>query len=222
MPKITDPALLAQPGLRRIGPANPMVQADLTNKGLDAENKRVENLLKRQELGKPQILGDSGFMFDPASKRAVPIPGYKPKAQQVDPARLESLRALEAQIKRVANLYQQGPGATSGIAGLMDYLPSPANKQFDTASSGIGDVAFNAFRTPGAGAQSDAELKARLAATQPTASDYDSSIEEKLGYLQNRLASSYKTFGVPYRPVALRKPKAKSSANDGGSIEEVK
>ena len=121
---------------------------------------------------------------------------------EVDPDKREkfaALRALEEQILRVDGLYKKGPGATSGVWGAEDYLPTPANKAFNTAASGIGDVAFNAFRTPGAGAQSDAELKARLEATQPAASDFDATIEEKLNYLKTRLDETYRAMGVAPR-----------------------
>jgi len=121
---------------------------------------------------------------------------------EIDPEKREkfaALRALEEQITRVESLYKEGPGATKGVFGAADYLPTPSNKAFDTAASGIGDVAFNAFRTPGAGAQSDAELKARLQATQPAAADYDTTIEEKLNYLRTRLDETYKALGVAPR-----------------------
>lgn len=199
-----------QAGARPIGPQDPYkVKADNRADRADARADRAEARADATAF-KPTPLGNTGFMFDPKTGSARPIPGFPPKKPKTDD-RLTNLRALEAQIQRVEQLYKAGPGSTKGLSSLLDYLPTPTNSQFDTASAGIGDVAFNAFRTPGAGAQSDAELKARLAATQPNASDYDATIQEKLNYLKNRLNASYQTLGVKRQSPSnkARTPKGK-------------
>lgn len=136
--------------------------------------------------------------------------------------KLAQLRAMENQIGRVRQLYRQGPGATKGfMAGALDYLPTPQNEQFNTASAGLGELGMAAFRVPGVGSQSDTELRAFVEANKPSASNYDATIEEKIRNLENRLSETYKAYGVQYRPRggvanAPRKPSSK-----GWKVERI-
>ncbi len=110
------------------------------------------------------------------------------------------LTALEAQIARVRDLYNKGPGATKGHFGALDYLPTPGNQQFDAAGAALGEIGLSAFRTPGVGSQSDAELRAFVQANRPYASDYDATIEEKLRNLETRLGAARKAQGMTPPP----------------------
>lgn len=139
-------------------------------------------------------------------------------------AKVGNLNALAHQIARVRSLYAQGPGRTKGIAGAADFLPTPGNRAFDTAGASLGEIGLSAFRVPGVGSQSDAELKAFIQANRPSSSDYDDQINEKLRNLETRLTEAYKPYGVNYRgaaaradqrkrglPAAPRKPKSSGS-----------
>ena len=146
------------------------------------------------------------------------------KAKKPDPkaaGRIANLRALEAQINRVGQLYQAGPGSTRGISGLLDYIPANANRQFDSAGAGLGEMGLAAFRVPGVGSQSDAELRAFVEANRPYASDRDEQIEEKMRNLQTRLGAAYQSMGIPYRPRQIKK-RGPASSDDGWKIEEVR
>lgn len=244
MPKVTDPALLAQlngqqpPGPQPIvlGRPDPKLPGQL--RGQDLSNQRTAQQISIDAVMLPAELAKARAQAATAKAEIekTRIEAQRLKAEQArggltaDQAsaqrdKLTALRALEKQIRTVGDLYRKGPGATSGLSGLLDYLPLEANKAFDTASAGIGDVAFNAFRTPGAGAQSDAELRARLAATQPSSRDYNQEVEQKIGYLQNRLAEEYRARGMSYKPVmfgSAGRSAPKKPADDGWKIEEVK
>lgn len=111
--------------------------------------------------------------------------------------RLANMAALQEQLDRVRELYVEGPGATQGISGLLDFLPTARNRQFDAAAAGLGDIGNAAFKVPGMGAQSDADAARFVAANQPQASDYDSQIAEKLRTIQQRLDAAYGEMGVP-------------------------
>lgn len=211
-------------------PADPTTPYKGPAAAADLQATNLANRLKEKELAKPTLIGESGYMLDPKTGRAVPVPGLPPKpltdSQIAERDKMGNLRALERQMKRIADLYRKGPGATEAwsLSSLLDYAPTDANRAFNTASEGIGDVAFGAFRVPGAGSQSDAELKARLAATRPYASDNDATINEKFNYLQNRLAEAYRARGVNFKPIlldALKKP-APRKQSDGWKIEEVR
>jgi hypothetical protein len=148
-----------------------------------------------------------------AAKANISQKGEAAKALALDPQKLANIRAAQAQIDRLTGLFMKGPGATKGVSGLFDYLPSPANKQFDTAGAGLGDTAFAAFRTPGSGTQSDADLRAFIAANRPSASDFDSAIKEKISNMQNRLDQTYSAYGMK-RQMAKKAPAKTINFND--------
>src|SRR3546814_4333588 len=97
----------------------------------------------------------------------------KPKIDPATAGRLANLKALEKQMGRIRELYRQGPGATKGVSGLGDFLPTEVNSKFDSAGAGITQLAQAAFRVPGTGEQSDRELQPFVAAKQPSSWDKD-------------------------------------------------
>lgn len=122
------------------------------------------------------------------------------QATGLDKQKLANIRAAQAQIDRLQYLYNKGPGRTKGIQGVVDYLPTPQNSQFNTAGAGLGETGLAAFRVPGVGSQSDAELRAFIDANRPSASDFDERITEKLSNLQNRLDQTYQAYGIKRQP----------------------
>lgn len=137
--------------------------------------------------------------------------GQEAKQGGLDKQKLANLRAAQSQIDRLRLLYKQGPGKTSGFSGVLDYLPSNANKRFNTAGAGLGEVGLAAFRVPGVGSQSDAELRAFIDANRPSAGDFDAEIQEKLNNLQNRLNQTYSAYGI----------QRKGGGDDGWKIERL-
>jgi len=190
---------------------------------LEVQRAQAEAVKAQAEASKPTILGP-GMMWDARSRRAVPIPGMPSaaKPQMPQPQRV-GLKVVENQLKRLQELYVRGPGATSGLTGILDFLPTPTNKQFDTAGAGLGEVGLSAFRVPGAGSQSDTELRAFIEANRPSSSDYDAAIQEKMNNLRSRVNTTYQAYGMkpPAWPTP-RKAAKKTSADDGWKIERAK
>ncbi len=202
-------------GMQRVGPANTM--RPLQEQGAALGNQRTQQQIQSEQQLLPlrrQLLAEQLRAAKAAADKAA-VPKADPKAS----GRLANLKALEAQIGRVGQLYQEGPGATSGLSGLMDYLPTNQNKQFDAAGAGLGEMGLAAFRVPGVGSQSDAELRAFVEANRPSSSDRDPAIEEKLRNLQTRLGANYQSMGIPYKARRITK-KAAAPSNDGWKIEE--
>lgn len=126
-----------------------------------------------------------------------------PNAQVLDRGKIGQFLALENQLARLDQLYREGPGATTGVGAIADYLPSDVNAAFDSAGAGLSEVGLAAFRVPGVGSQSDAELRQFIKANTPSASDRDSAIREKLRNLRNRLEATKQAWGVdPKAPAA--------------------
>lgn len=131
------------------------------------------------------------------------------------PQRVAALDALSRQLQDVDQQYQKnlrgfGPGS------LLEYLPTPAMTSFNSAASGLSDQAQAAFRTPGIGSQSDRELAAFIAANQPSNTDNDSTIEQKIKNIRGRLVPQRRALGLPDQAPPL------AGTNDGWKIERIK
>lgn len=141
-----------------------------------------------------------GGPADPNAPQNQPKPA-QPKAADASKAaaRRANLDSLVEQINRVQELYESNiaPEALGPVSSLGDYLPTPENRQFDTAAAGMAEQGLAAFRVPGVGAQSDAELRQFVQANKPDASDYDASIEEKLSQLRRRVDANRAALGLP-------------------------
>lgn len=172
------------------------------------ERQRLE-LARQTAAATNQRSVASQGMAAQAAQRANQI-GAREQADKLAP-----MNAMANQIARVRELYGKGPGATRSWTpgALADYLPTDANKAFDTAGRGLGSLGMAAFRVPGVGSQSNDELKDFIETNRPSASDNDVTIQEKIRNLENRLTESYRARGVQYRPksntrTAPRKPPA--------------
>lgn len=125
--------------------------------------------------------------------------------------KLANLRALEQQIADVRAQYESGFKGGDIVDSMLDYVPSQRTRAFNSAGAGLGDVGLAAFRTPGVGAQSDAELRAFIQANRPSSSDFDSEIEQKLTNLERRLNATYQEMGIA-RPQIQFSPQARGLA----------
>ena len=125
--------------------------------------------------------------------------------------KLANLRALEQQIADVRAQYESGFKGGDIVDSILDYVPSQRTRAFNSAGAGLGDVGLAAFRTPGVGAQSDAELRAFIQANRPSSSDFDSEIEQKLTNLERRLNATYQEMGIAPPRVQLS-PQARGLA----------
>lgn len=182
-----DEAPPAQPTMRRVGPANPKLP-------LEIQGQQLGNARTGQ-----QIAADRQLIPLQVRKAAAEAAKAESDARQkngLDPQKLANIRAVQSQIDRLNMLYKQGPGRTQGMSGWLDFLPTQRNGQFDTAAAGLGEVGLSAFRTPGVGAQSDAELRAFVDANRPSSWDRDASSQEKVRNLQNRLDQTYRAYGI--------------------------
>lgn len=191
-----------QQGMTQIAPPDPRMPAQV-------EGAQLGNARTRQQIGTEAQLAPLHQQLLQEQIKGARVNNAKAAGgAAVDPAKLGQLRALQSQIERVQQLYKTGPGATKGLSGLLDYLPSPANKQFDAAGAGLGEMGLAAFRVPGSGSQSDAELRAFVEANRPSSSDYDVQIQEKLRNLQNRIRQTYGALGAkPQAPPKGKKPR---------------
>lgn len=145
--------------------------------------------------------------------------GKAPDAKTL--AKIANLDALVGQINRVEELYRENiaPEPSGVLSSIGDYLPTPENRQFDSAAAGLAEQGLAAFRVPGVGAQSDTELRQFVQANKPSASDYDVSIEEKLRQLRARVEATRSSMGLP--PAEWTPPNPLTQAGGDVAVERA-
>jgi hypothetical protein len=187
----------AQQGPVTIGTPNPNKQRGdaLDNQYKEAQiNKIIADMSKEDAPKLP-----TGYRMKADGSGAELIPGVAAPGANAkgDPGKAGAYKSVIQQIDRLYELYNQGIGATEGVAGILDYLPTEANAMFDTAGAALGDQGNAAFKVPGMGAQSDADAARFVAANQPMASDRDAAALEKLRALRQRLEANMQAQGLP-------------------------
>lgn len=127
------------------------------------------------------------------------LPGYSPLQQGVSGAiRKDAIQAfsdadaLERAADEIEQLYRTGPGATKGIAGVQDYLPTDQNAVFNDAGQQARGYVKRALGFTGGEGNTVAESSAIYDPYLPKAGDRDAQIERKIAALRNLAADSRK------------------------------
>lgn len=206
MNPVTDPALLAI--LNGDGPAQsgppmgPPPKPPAAPSAVELERLRIAQQAEARQAASQQAtqdLNERKFDYqqqqDGAKVGANGATSADPKVQ----AKLANLEALEGQINRVQQLFNEGQDENTipGLGSLWEYLPTQANTQFDSASAGLAEQGLAAFRVPGVGAQSDTELRQFVEANKPSSWSNDSSNLERLRQLRARVEATRKAMGLP-------------------------
>lgn len=175
-----------QRGGMQIKPADPTRQYDLQKAQADAAKASADAAIAGQmnqvQLAKAQAdlakaqTETSGNKLTPAA-RADAINGYK-YADQLD----QIVSQLEQQ-------YAAGPGATSGLGGIQDYLPLARNQQFDSTANAARGIVGQALGFTGGQLNSIQEAEASVGPYLPKAGDRDEVIQDKIARLRS-LAST--------------------------------
>lgn len=92
-----------------------------------------------------------------------------------------ALRRIAADLRR---RYEQGAGATSGVAGLQDFLPTAQNTGFDKVAQRARGYVKRSLGFTGGEGNTVAESTALYDPYLPNTSDWDSTILDKIGELE--------------------------------------
>lgn len=166
----------------QIKPADPTQRYDLQKAQADAAKASADASIASQmnqvQLAKAQAdlakaqQESNGAKITPAA-RSEAINGYK-YADQLD----QIVNQLEQQ-------YSAGPGATSGISGLQDYLPLARNQQFDSTANAARGIVGQALGFTGGQLNSIQEAEAAVGPYLPKAGDRDEVIRDKINRLRS-------------------------------------
>ncbi len=123
--------------------------------------------------------------------------GAMTSAQRMEQqGRVSRLAQLAQQINRTQELFNDGPGTTSGLGGVLDYFPTDANAAFDVAGASLAQQGLAAFRVPGTGTVSDRDAMMFDRANLPTASTRDSAVQEQLNGMRARVEAEMQALGI--------------------------
>lgn len=111
-------------------------------------------------------------------------PFLDPKVRQQALAQWGAALQIDSALKDMRDKFSAGPGKTHGVLGLMDYLPTPANKNFDTSASQVQGVVRNALGLTGGESNTLGEQKLNLGPYTPDSGKYDSTNESIFQHLE--------------------------------------
>jgi hypothetical protein len=160
-------------------------QRDAAKDARDAENDAIKNRLaeaelelKKQQLAKGQTAGgNQGTKVDQAAVKRAQVEALTKQMLDVD-----------------LQLREHFEGAND--RGWREYLPTPTNKAFDSAAAGLSEQALGAFRVPGVGSQSDAELRAFNEANRLDSGNYDEVNRQRFDTIRNRVDETRAALGM--------------------------
>lgn len=179
-------------------------------KAKDDGRKDAELGLKRQalELRKQQFNAEQELRKQAADLRGANGPKLSPQAEKKrlnDQAMRSDLSAVEKQIGVVENLYNHhfkgvGPGS------LLEYLGTPARKQFDSANELLSSMVKPLIRGPSEGSWTDAD-QAKLDKLVLGGSKLDADNEQRLSGLHALTDARKIKHGVPEKGWSVKRIK---------------
>lgn len=165
----------------------------------DAEQAREEERLRLQQEAQSRASASQADAHAAAVRQqqefeATHLPDGTPKPsltqKQTPEVRQKALAQWNASLEidrilgEMRDQYAKGPGATHGIKGVMDYLPSATNQTFDATANQSRGIVRNALGLTGGEANTAAEANMNLGGYLPQASDYDQNIVQKFQHLE--------------------------------------
>lgn len=144
----------------------------------------LENQIKRENLVKLQR----------ENAEANSLPDLTPAARSEAISNLQAALDMTPMISNLEERFREGPGATRGIQGLLDYLPwREENERFDTAANQFrGSIKKTQGFTGGEG-NTATEAQMNIGAYIPSASQRDGTIRDNIGALKRERDKSFRT-----------------------------
>lgn len=176
-----DPIEQARLGISQAQLGVTQQTAAATQQDRAADNARADALLPFQQR---KAAADAIVAERQATQAARPGANLTPVARGEAIQAFKDADALERAADEIEQLYRTGPGATSGLAGLQDYLPTDANKVFNDAGQRARGYVKRALGFTGGEGNTVSESSALYNPFLPTAGDRDEQIVAKIAALR--------------------------------------
>lgn len=161
-------------------------------------NAELDRRIKEANLDNqlhPRSAPPSGYRYTP-NGNLEPIPGGPVVAANGVKKGNGALDAIVSQINDYTRRFNDTAGATSGIAGLADYLPSQQKAGLDSSADLLEEIATSAFKVPGMGSQSDADAARLARAYKPSRFSLDTATRTTLDGLRRRVDTARSAAGL--------------------------
>lgn len=159
--------------------AVPLVQAQLAKAKQD------------QQLNDVQIQKERALTVKAQQEAAL---GAGPKLTSEDRAKAITSYTSAQQLANLAadlrSKFAAGPGQTSGIGGIKDYLPTTANQRFDKAGDAVRGLVGSALGFTGSQLNTEKEAAAAIGPYLPHANDRDEVILDKIKRIEELAKSA--------------------------------
>lgn len=180
-------------GGMQIKPADPTRPYEGPQAGASLESTNLTNQQKRQELLDAQRGKlPTGYRWGKDGQAelipGVPPPGSKQPITAAERANAiagyQSSLALDKVISQLEQQYKTGPGSTSGVGGIWDYLPTEANSRFDSTGNAARGTVGQALGFTGGQLNNVQEAEMSVGPYLPQSSDKDGVILDKIARLK--------------------------------------
>lgn len=111
--------------------------------------------------------GRGGVELIPGWSPPVKAPQLTSEVRQKALSQWNAADQVERQMGKVQQRFNEGPGATSPIFGVLDYLPTPSNENFDESANRLRPLLKNLLGVTGGENNAVAEMKLNLGAYVP-------------------------------------------------------
>lgn len=126
----------------------------------------------------------------PTAESGPPRPEFTATQQKEALDAYERALKLDEQLADLKYLYDQGPGTTSGIYGLGDFVPTDINKRFNTAGTSLRATLRDVMSFTGVEMNRPEEVEANVGPYIPKAGDRDSEILDKFARIERERDSA--------------------------------
>lgn len=192
MPKITDPAALAElnaPSPRVFGAPDPFKVEDQAIQRRNAEI--AARSADRQDANAANQIADNAANRNLAERKlAFEMEQSKSKNNLSPKERADAIAGynagneLDKIIAEMETLFKAGPGSTSGLGGVADYLPLTQNQRFDAAGNAARGFVGTALGFTGGQLNSVQEAQMAVGPFLPQSGDRDATILDKIERLK--------------------------------------
>ena len=170
---------------RTIGTPDPIKVAGATKAQNEAAASIYEPQTAAADVKLKEAQAENEALKAAAARANAGLPDLTPAARQEAITNLQSALEMSPMIRDLQDRFEEGPGATKGIQGLLDYLPwRQENERFDAAANKFrGSVKRSQGFTGGEG-NTAAEAQMNIGAFIPSSRQRDGTIRDNIDALR--------------------------------------
>jgi hypothetical protein len=182
-----------QGGPVALGSGNPKLPGEITGQALENTNKSLEAQLKQAQIDlaaakNPLEVQQLKLQLQELQQKIAQGVGGNRLTAEVRAkaiASFEQAKSIEKIASELETEFQNGPGKTSGVRGLNDFLPTDANSAFDTTAGKLRGYVKQGMGFTGGENNTARESEMNIGPFIPSSWNRDSNITRKIASLRD-------------------------------------